>query len=70
MGRNCSAYKLDERGNGIWYVIGTTPDGRRVHRSTRTRSRKTAAQRLELIAQAAEMIGCGREDSNLHGYYP
>ena len=24
----------------------------------------------ELIAQAAEMIGCGREDSNLHGCYP
>jgi hypothetical protein len=23
----------------------------------------------ELIAQAAEMIGCGREDSNLHEYY-
>jgi hypothetical protein len=23
-----------------------------------------------LIAQAAEMIGCGREDSNLHGCYP
>jgi len=54
MGRKRSAYKLDERGNGIWYVIGTTPDGRRVHRSTRTRSRKTAAQRLELIVEQEE----------------
>ena len=90
MGRRRQAYKLEKRGNGIWYVVGTTPDGRRLHRSTRTRSRKAAAQRLpliveqeevggratfseaaptteELIAQAAQMIGCGREDSCVPG---
>ena len=54
MGRKRSAYKLDKRDNGIWYVVGTTPDGRRVHRSTRTRSRKTAAQRLALIVEQEE----------------
>ncbi|MGB5349240.1 MAG: hypothetical protein WBN10_06535 [Polyangiales bacterium] len=32
MGRRRQAYKLEKRGNGIWYVVGTTPDGRRVHR--------------------------------------
>jgi len=57
MGRRRQAYKLEKRGNGIWYVVGTTPDGRRVHRSTRTRSRKAAS----------EMIGCGREDSCVTG---
>jgi integrase len=31
---------------------------------------ESAPTTAELIAQAAEMIGCGREDSNLHGNYP
>ena len=55
MGRRRQAYKLEKRGNGIWYVVGTTPDGRRVHRSARTRSRKTAAQRLPLIVEQVEL---------------
>lgn len=55
MGRRRQAYKLEKRGNGIWYVVGTTPDGRRVHRSARTRSRKTAAQRLPLIVEQVEV---------------
>ncbi|MGB5809495.1 MAG: tyrosine-type recombinase/integrase, partial [Polyangiales bacterium] len=54
MGRRRQSYKLAKRGSGIWYVVGTTPDGRRVHRSTRTRSRKTAAQRLPLIVEREE----------------
>jgi hypothetical protein len=54
MGRKRSAYKLHERDSGIWYGVGTTPDGRRVHRSTRTRSRETAAQRLPLIVEQEE----------------
>ena len=55
MGRRRQAYKLEKRGNGIWYVVGTTPDGRRVHRSARTRSRKAAAQRLPLIVEQVEV---------------
>jgi len=55
MGRRRQAYKLEKRGNGIWYVVGTTPDGRRVHRSTRTHSRKTASQRLPLIVEQVEV---------------
>ena len=57
MGRRRQAYKLEKRGNGIWYVVGTTPDGRRPHRSTRTRSRKAAAQRLPLIVEQEEAGG-------------
>jgi len=54
VGRRRQSYKLKQRGNGIWYIVGTTPDGRRVHRSTRTRSRKTATQRLPLIVEREE----------------
>ena len=57
MGRRRQAYKLEKRGNGIWYVVGTTPDGRRLHRSTRTRARKAAAQRLPLIVGQEEAGG-------------
>jgi site-specific recombinase XerD len=57
MGRRRQTYKLEVRDNGIWYIVGTTPDGRRVHRSTRTRSRKAAAQRLPLIVEQEEAGG-------------